>query len=362
MEIDQTLKQKKPKSRTISSRFLLSPSSNSSPFENNGLIIQSPNKNNLSPLIQKPRSSIDSRKHKSLENSSYFRGLWPSSSSAASPNEIPTRGETLADHLGNDRLIDLAAHPEKSSTMFLSKQRSCSEFSRFGNHKESTKENHKPLFSFTRKSSSSSKSPKMDDYNDKIIPPRLSVDEIVIRKRNSARKSDYLSDLQAETDSEKIPASYMAPTVSSRMSGSGIEVPSKYMQDSSSQSRRWSAENSPKRSSSSSSSFSLIKRSNSGSKLGLSPGRKPPTSPSRKTKAVGNLLTMGLELLKGKKSSSNPSSPLGPSMGENVHLQRLLHNRLMQWRYANAKAEIVNANICKQVQVCIVLLFLDLLY
>uniref|UniRef100_M1B3X7 Uncharacterized protein n=1 Tax=Solanum tuberosum TaxID=4113 RepID=M1B3X7_SOLTU len=113
----------------------------------------------------------------------------------------------------------------------------------------------------------------------------------------------------------------MAPTLSLRKSG--IEVPSKYMQDSLSKLRRWSSD------------FGVVKPESlklglkfknpmqrattslhsKTSKWALSPGRpnsppafmenrgiftstkKPPTSPS-KGKNVGNFLSMGLEFLK----------------------------------------------------------------
>ncbi|XP_075083471.1 QWRF motif-containing protein 3-like [Nicotiana tabacum] len=159
----------------------------------------------------------------------------------------------------------------------------------------------------------------------------------------------------------------------------GIEVPSKYLQDSSSKwSRRWSADSSVQKPVSSDNSPKLgLKFKNPIQRIGslnsktskwtLSPGRpnsppmlienkgtfmlnmKPPTSPSR-GKKVGNFLSMGLELFKGKKFSSVAASPLRPGMTESVHQLRMLHNRLLQWRYVNAKADIVNQNISKQAE------------
>ena len=63
---------------------------------------------------------------------------------------------------------------------------------------------------------------------------------------------------------------------------------------------------------------------------------------------------MGLELLKGKKHSPGVSSPLGLGIGESVHQLRMFHSRLVQWRYANARAEVVNSKITKQSEVCII--------
>ncbi|CAI9770331.1 unnamed protein product [Fraxinus pennsylvanica] len=383
---DRTSKPKKPNSRQVKSRFL-SPNSISSPE----IGFQSPN-NTLSPLRQNARSSTDSRKHKSLEKSGFLRGLWPSSTlSPPSKSKL----DTLADHLGNDRIKDLKErknNEQSDDSMFLNRQRSCTEFSRFENHqKKIAKENHKSGFGgsmrytgrlkFTGRStnsSSSKNSTSVDEQNDYIAPGRFSVDETSLRRKtfsdtqdSDSEYSDICSGRSLDVG-QNFPASYMGSTASSRKHG--IAVASKYMNDSFSRSRRWSADsgiqkpisssdNSPKRLTSKN---SMKKNS---SKWELSPGHpsspvmlddnkgnitgiwnsKPPSSPSR-AKGVGSLLSMGIELLKGKKSSPNTSSPLGPGSSDSVHQLRLLHNRLMQWRYSNARAETVNGNIIKKVE------------
>ncbi|KAK4355891.1 hypothetical protein RND71_024862 [Anisodus tanguticus] len=364
---------KKTKSREISSRYL-SPTSNHSILDNEN---QSPQR-----IVPKPRSS----KYKSLENSRFMGKLWPSSSSMV---------DTLANHLGNERLKDNKERKNRenpnSHPLFLSKQKSCTEFSRFENEKEKTKEKRRSFFGgsmrYTGKikfpgrfSTNSSKSSNLsDDNSDQSVPGRLSIDANSFPRRcNSARiRSDFLSDIVNESESEysdtgsnngfdspiigrNIAPSYMAPTVSSRKAG--IEVPSKYMQDSLSKSQRWSADSSVQKTNSPK--LGLKSKSKT-SKWTLSPGRpnsppvlmenkgiftsnmKPPTSPS-KGKKVGNFLSMGLELLKGKKFSSGAASPLRPGMTESVHHLRILHNRLLQWRYENARADSVNQNISKQ--------------
>ncbi|KAA8526427.1 hypothetical protein F0562_008370 [Nyssa sinensis] len=384
-----SVKPRRSKSREVSSRFL-SPS--------------------LSPSIDsgtpspKPRKSTDTRKHRSKEDGGFIRGLWPSTSSQSSNKKLETKLETtLADHLGNERLKDLIDHKSNENSdnsMLVNRQRSCSDFSRFRNEKESTKENHRPLlggsmrytgtFRFPgRSSTSSSKSPVLADD---IVPGRFSVDENALRRKSVGRKSDSdtqdseseCSDICSGTSfgspviGKSLSASYMASTVSSRKSG--IEVPSKYMHDLSSRRRRGtsdpnipdipvSSDNSPKK-------FTIknaMKRANSlstygsASKWALSPGRsgspsmenmgkpmsfsslRPPTSPSR-AKGVGNLLSMGLELFKSKKSSSNSLSPLGPGTAESVHQLRMLHNKLVQWRYANARADVFNRNVTVQAE------------
>lgn len=208
---------------------------------------------------------------------------------------------------------------------------------------------------------------------DDILPGRFSIDEVAVRKNSFSRG---LSDLESQDSGSEysdgagkdLSASYMAPTVSSRKHR--IDVPSRFMHDLSSRSRRWSGDPSDIYSSNNNTPkiFSLKKKGNgdwassparSGSPktpLGEIKGKvnlKPPTSPSR-GKGVGNILSLGIELLKGRKSSSSSSStsPLGPGSAENVHQLRMLHNRLTQWRYSNARANAVNENVIKQAEVC----------
>ncbi|CAK9152132.1 unnamed protein product [Ilex paraguariensis] len=401
---DQSSKLRRSKSRDVSSRFL-SPTSTPS-IES---VIPSPNRT-LSPFRQKPRAFTDSRAHRSLEASGFIGGLWPSSSAPSSSPSNKKTG-TLADHLGNDRLKDLLDHDKSDNSMFLNRQRSCTELSRIENKKESPKENHKPSFggsmTYTGKfrfpgrssTSSSSKTSSLVDDHDPIVPGRLSVDENALRRKLFGRRSDLFSDIQdPEADSSDInicsgtslgslvagknsPASYMAPTVSSRKAG--IEASSKCLNDLPSRSRRWTVDspsqhpiswdNSPKKSTTKTS----MRRANSlntnghvTSKWALSPGRpsspplpaesngtpmnfpsslKPPASPSR-AKGVGNLISMGLDLFKSKKSSSSSSLPLGLGMTENVHQLRLLQNRLVQWRYANARGEAMNRSLTNQAE------------
>ncbi|KAL0301984.1 UNVERIFIED_CONTAM: QWRF motif-containing protein 3 [Sesamum radiatum] len=390
---DHSTRPKKPKSREVSSRFL-SPTStaSSSSTDHDHYGNQSPN-TTLSPLRQKPRSSTDSRKHKSFQNTGFFRGLWPSSS-GQSPSSNTKPDTTLADHLGNDRFQDLKERKTKEkpdqNPLFLHRQRSCTEFSRFENEKKihnAAKENQKPFFGgsmrYTGKFKLKSfKSSYLPDDHSVIVPGRFSVDENAFRRKSSSRglsdsetqdsESEY-SDIcsgggsfDAEMARKDTPASYMAPTVSSRRHG--IEVASKFMHDSASRSTRWSADSGhnqkPVSSDNQNNSPKIFTVKNGSGNWASSPGRsgspkdnkgkmmspKPPTSPSR-GKGVGNILSLGIELLRGKKSySSTASSPLGPGSAENVHQLRLLHNRLMQWRYSNARADAANGNTIKQAE------------
>ncbi|MCD7464152.1 hypothetical protein HAX54_052211 [Datura stramonium] len=391
MVFDQSLKPKKPKSREVSSRYL-SPTSNSSILDNEN---QSPQS-----IVSKPRSSTDYKKHKSLEKSGLMGKLWPSSSSQSSSSSVV---DTLANHLGNERLKDVEERKNRqnpnSHPLFLSKQKSCTEFSRFENEKERTKEKRRSFFGGSMRYTGKIKFPGRfskssnlsEDYSDQIVSGRVSVDVNSLPRRcNSARiRSDILSDIANESESEysdicstnsfdspvfgrNLAPSYMAPTLSSRKAG--IEVPSKYMQDSLSKSRRWSADSSVQKPDSPKLGLKFknpIQRATSlnskTSKWAVSPGRpssppvlmenkgiftsnmKPPTSPS-KGKKVGNFLSMGLELLKGKKFSSGAASPLRPGITESIHHLRILHNRLLQWRYVNARADSINYYISKQAE------------
>ncbi|KAG8654409.1 hypothetical protein MANES_05G121400v8 [Manihot esculenta] len=402
---EQLLKPRKPKSRGVSSRFL-SPNTTSQ----DNAIPSPPPSQASSPLRQK---SSDARKHRSHEDSGFIRGLWPSSTTSSSPLHSTSNRknvDTLANHLGNERLRDLLERKQdkksgnKSSMFSLARQRSCSEYSRFEEReKESMKENHRPIvggsmrytgkLDFTGKlsssSSSSSSSMKNLSNNSDFVPGRLSVDENAIYRNSknadaSRRKSDsFIDNVDAESECS---ANGSATDCSSPASGknsrkSGIEVSSKYLQDLQTRSRRSTSDSNIQHPASLDSSPKMkksilkyaIKRANSltgygsaTSQWALSPGRsgsppmsveskdrlisfsslKPPSSPSR-SKGVEKFLSLGLDLLKGKRSSSS-SSLMGSGNVENIHQLRLLHNRLLQWQHANARADSGNENINKQ--------------
>ncbi|KAJ6763783.1 AUGMIN FAMILY MEMBER [Salix purpurea] len=394
---DQSLKPRRSKFREVSSRFL----SPTSPSHNNGT--PSPNQGSSSPLLPKPSS--DGRKHRSHDDPGSIRGLWPSSSPSQSSNSQNNQG-TLADHLGNARLKDLLDHkkdekPTKSSSVFsLDRQRSTGTvFGRSGNDKkkESTKENHRPILGgsmrYTGKfhlpgksssSSSSSSSNSSSNSNPVFVPGRLSVDENALHKNSkeagaSRRNSDIFEDnLESEVSecSDKHSGNDLfSPTLGRSCRKSGVEVSSRYMNDIPTRPRRWttdanaqtavSLESSPKMKKLKMK--NVIKRANSltlygsaTSQWALSPGRsrsppmsfsnlKPPSSPSR-TKGVEKLLNMGLDLFKGRKSLSSSSFLSVSGNVEKTHQLRMLHNRLMQWRYANVRADTVSLNINKQVE------------
>ncbi|KAK6142508.1 hypothetical protein DH2020_022856 [Rehmannia glutinosa] len=329
----------KPKSREVSSRFL-SPTSSSTTSSSTEYGNQSPNSTLISSPKQKPKSSTGrSRKHKSYENSGFFRGLWPSSS-IPSPSSN-SKLDTLANHLGHDRLKDLEERKNNKlksdqNSFPLSRQKSCTEFSRFENEKKiyaSAKENQKPVYGgsmrYTGKFKFTGKSP--DDNND-IVPGRFSVDENTLRKNHFPEEDYYYRILMIHETLNQNTATYIpAARVSTLRRPEKIFRRHIWPQ----RSRRWSADSglnqkavSSDNNSNSPKIFTLknaMKKAAHGN-WALSPGRS------------------------GKKSSSSVSSPLGPGSAENVHQLRLLHNRLMQWRYSNARAEAVNGNVIKQAE------------
>ncbi|KAM0025859.1 putative QWRF family protein [Helianthus debilis subsp. tardiflorus] len=292
-----------------------------------------------SPPSPNHNASHDLKPRSSFRNTRLLRGVWPSSSpNLSKPNNQPT----LADYLGSDRRKDSVG------SSFLRKQTSCSEFDRFERKENKLKENRKPVtgggsMRYTGKSSTSFSSSgdhgTMEELA--IMPGRLSVDEKELRRRTYSRmKSGSFSD-DSEcsdmgspliTDRNSL-ASYMASTISSRKSISSSPTKS-------------TIKNAMKKANA----FSLS------SKWGSSPGRsespnsplsslKPPTSPSRTAKR--NILHMGLDLIKMKKNGSGCLSPLGAgvTMVENVHQLRMMHGSWTQWRYANARANVINETL-----------------
>ncbi|KAL7611043.1 hypothetical protein Lser_V15G11174 [Lactuca serriola] len=361
---DQTRRQKS-REREVSSRYL-------SPIATPSSLPQSPNHNHT---LSNPKQS-SSAKHK---HTGFIRGLWPSSTSHSSksqkenpPNTTATAVTTLSDNLGNERKDGVK---RSGYSMFLSKQKSCREFRHSESHsstKSSFKEHRTPVYSGIGKiipgrssisssvsSSSSSKSSDFFDSHQVIQPGRLSVDENALRRRSPF----YPMKLDSSTDNSEISdlgsgknslASYMSPTLSSM--NSGYEVSSKYMNSSIT-----SMHNSPKKCRVK----TAMKRANSVSsphEWDSSPSRsgslspiypsfsssKPPSS----SKGKKNLLHMGLDLIKGKKGGSKLRSSLCSESSkdtiEDIHQLRLLQNSWMQWRYANARAQVVHDNLVVQ--------------
>nr|XP_023903084.1 QWRF motif-containing protein 3 [Quercus suber] len=370
----QSLKPRRPKSREVSSRFL-------SPTSNNTTTTTTTTTTSFEAGIPFPNQSLSPNRHKtkkhhrSHEDSGFMRA---SSSSSSKLNKNLNPGNQ-GDHLGNERLKDRKSDekPAKGDTIFLDRQRSCSEFIRSENEKESAKENHRPSIGKsmrnTAKFSSSSKASC-------IVPGRLSIDENDIYRRSMGQKSDsftnaYEFDSDCFTDFGSTAIAEGTNSISSRKSS--LEGSSKYMKDFVKRTRRGNSDSSMPSQTSwdgspalSSKKFTIknaIKRVNSltsaQSQWALSPGRtgsppmsvenkgklpmsfsslKPPNSPNSRGTGVEKLFNMGLDLFKTKKSLSNSMPVVVLGNSETAHQLRMLHNRWMQWRYANARAEAVN--------------------
>ncbi|KAL5581913.1 hypothetical protein UlMin_014355 [Ulmus minor] len=399
---DQSVKPRRPKSREVSSRFLSShsPTSSTSSLE----IGNSSPGHGISPSRRKSASSVtETRNNRTGQlDDSGLRSLWPSMTSSTSSSSSSKKLDvTLADHLGNERLNDLL---DRKNSVF-DRQRSYRENDKEivkEITKESAKENHRPIIGgsmrYTGKSRYPGKSPPSSSSSklfnkSNIVPGRFSVDENALYQKSNRRMSDsFTSTLDYYSGSEYTDTGSGNDFISKSTprKASGVEVSSRYMNDVSTRQRRWTSDSNISNPVSLDSSPRLgklsiknvIKRANSitgygsaKSQWALSPGRsgsppmsvenigskpvsfsslKPPNSPSR-TKGVEKLLNLGFDLFKSRKSSSSSSSSsnsslVGNSISESGHQLRLLHNRLMQWRYANARADFVNSNVANHVE------------
>ncbi|CAH8356068.1 unnamed protein product [Eruca vesicaria subsp. sativa] len=202
-----------------------------------------------------------------------------------------------------------------------------------------TKENCKP-------------SPWIDDEDNVILPGRFSVDECALHRTSSSSSRTSSSSLlyhNGESDSESSDVSF----ASTRSHKPGIKVSSKYLHDA-----RGERPNNMRLQ-------QYLKRTNLAARYGggsmsawaLSPGRsldaahqassifpssnlKPP-----RDKGLGKLLNLGFDFFRSKKK---PSSPLKPKTTEAAHQLKLMNNRLVQWRFVNARASAANNNVASR--------------
>ena len=280
---------------------------------------------------------------------------------------------TLADRISEDRIRE---HRE-----YDKRKHKGSTFEK-GSNINGCKENDRPIIGYSpaAEPSPSSSSSSYVKRHSSIVTGRLSLDENALNKKSSRRNScSSMNSIDSESD-----YSDACSGLCSRKKGT--EVPSKYMSDVKTRRVRRGTSDSNIVDLNSDSSLlkkltlkTTIKRANSlagykssKSQWALSPGRsgslsmsvesmdkplsfsslKQPRSPT-KAKGVEKFLSMGFDLFKSKKSLLNSSSPIVGGNSEAVHQLRLLDNRLMQWRYANARAQAVNENISHQAQVYI---------
>ncbi|KAF8054671.1 hypothetical protein N665_1321s0017 [Sinapis alba] len=211
-----------------------------------------------------------------------------------------------------------------------------------------------------------------DDDDNIILPGRFSVDECALHRASSSSSrrnssSSSLLNYNDESDSELSGVSTLSTNCSlSRIHKPGIKVSSKYLLHDA-PSKGWCTTNSM-RLQQGSQSFRGVesittKRTNSAARYGssmsqwaLSPGRSSETHPSSnlkppRGKGIGKLFNqLGFDFFRSKKNNkSSPisSSPLKPKT-EASHQLKLMSNRLVQWRFVNARASAANNNVASQ--------------
>ncbi|WJX39598.1 hypothetical protein P8452_27121 [Trifolium repens] len=303
---------------------------------------------NTSPVKQsseKPRShhfadDSNNRRHRITDekDSVLRRQLWPSSAKN-------NNSGTLADHITEDRIIEQNEknkhkHNNNNKTSFNISQKS---YRRFENNE--TREIGGSARYTGKLTSPSSSMKKLNSNNGSVIVPgRFSLDENAkLFKRNSSLTSSV--DTESNDEGLVSPARKVV-----------VEVPSRLMNDATLRRARRGTSDSNIGNLSGDSLKTMMKRTNSitgykssKSQWALSPGRSEFSSPV-KVKGVEKLLNFGFDLFKSKKSSLGLNSPVGFGNNEDVHKLRLFDNRLIQWRYVNAKSQVVNANISHQAQ------------
>ncbi|XP_027343331.1 QWRF motif-containing protein 3-like [Abrus precatorius] len=364
------------RNRELTSRFSPSPPSATTPS------LESIECN--SPIRRKSSSPADGRRHKITEDPGFTRHqLWPSSSSSSSTTAKRDSG-TLADHITEDRIIEQLNVNEKERH-----NKSSSIFSQMGSRgfencatsstaSNGFKENDRPIIGGSTRFSGrfiapgeSSPSSKKNGSNSAVFTGENA--KSLSSRRNSCSFSNSL-DLESD---------YGDMGTTSRKAGK--EVPSRYTSDVTSRraARRGTSDSNIANLDGDSSvlkRFNLktaIKRANSltgykssKSQWALSPARsespamsvesmdktmlfsslKHPIGPT-KAKGVEKFLSLGFDLFKSKKLSGFGSSPVGFGINsEVVHQLRMLHNRFIQWRFANARAQAVNENISHQAE------------
>ncbi|WVZ03179.1 hypothetical protein V8G54_023985 [Vigna mungo] len=337
--------------------------------------MKSDSNGSVSPYSPKPRTRIVSS-----------RFMSPNSTASPEPGSGSPLGRfnrlarkdstTLADHFGNERLKEREERHQhqnktpanKTGSVFsaLTKQRSCREFRNNSNClEENDQDRH--VVGRTTKNGVSGKSPSPSPFpvvkkpSSYFDPARHSLDENTFKGSFLCAKNS----IDSESENRSLDSVPLERTFSSRKLGR--EVSSKYMAECG---RRGEASDSDPLSFDDSwmmkknMTQKAVKKANSfigymssKSQWALSPGRSgsPPLSFESKDKdkplsfsnlkpphkRVEKILSMGFDLFRTKKSLST---------SEVVHQLRLLHNRLIQWRFANARAHTVNHSMSLQAQ------------
>ncbi|CAA0367912.1 unnamed protein product [Arabidopsis thaliana] len=302
---------------------------------------------------------LKTRRGKSREVSSRFLS---SPSASSSPNRRNSTSNSSRDDQKNNGVkghLGLKKHDRMSDGT-----RVCFGLPNQSSIEVDTKENRMP-------------SPWINDEDNVILPGRFSVDECALYRASSRRNSCSLlyESFNDETDSELSDvscASSLSTNRSSRNHKPGIKVSSKYLHDLTAKPSKGNnktklrSQDDSQRTNSSKGIENRLQRNNSVSRYGssmsqwaLSPGRSLDTQavtvPSSKLKpprgkGVGKLINLGFDFFRSKNKSSPFTSPLKPKTcdTESAHQLKLMNNRLLQWRFVNARACDVNKNVASQ--------------
>ncbi|KHN22900.1 hypothetical protein glysoja_020830 [Glycine soja] len=277
---------------------------------------------------------------------------------------------TLADHISIERLKEREENHQnqnqtptnRTASVFsaLTKQRSYREFRSNTNGSEENDQDQDVIGRSTRNGFSTkfSASPVLKKPGSHVAPGRLSLDENALKRNFHCSKNS----IDSESDNTILDSVSLQRTFCSRKLGR--EVSSKYKATSG---RKGEASDSDPLSSDDSwmmkkfMTQKTVKRANSligymssKSQWALSPGRSGSPSLSLESKdkplsfsslrpqhkRVEKILSMGFDLFRTKK----------PSTSEVVQQLRLLHNRLIQWQFTNARANAVNHTMSLQAE------------
>ncbi|XP_073222118.1 QWRF motif-containing protein 3 isoform X1 [Cicer arietinum] len=318
-----------PKLRHHTNRQLISrllPSPNSSSIDST----EFPSPSSVIRKSSSTPSDINNRRHKINDDSLFnrYQQLWPSTAKINNNS-----GGTLADQINEDRIIEQnSKHKQKSN-------RECKYF-----------ELHDEIRETGGSARFTGKSMKKLNFNGSVIVPgRFSLDENAkpFLKRNSSLTSSI--DIESRCSDEGL----VSPARKSV-----VEVPSRFMSDATiRRARRGASDTNIGNLNGGDLSKPVIKRTNSvagykssKTQWALSPGRSEFLSSPTKVKRVEKFLNFGFDLFKSKKSVVLNSLPVAFGNNEDVYKLRLLHNRLIQWRFVNARSHVVNANISPHAQ------------
>ncbi|XP_019092028.1 PREDICTED: QWRF motif-containing protein 3-like isoform X3 [Camelina sativa] len=173
-------------------------------------------------------------------------------------------------------------------------------------------------------------SPWIDDEGSVILPGRFSVDGCALYRASSTTNSCSLlyESLNDESDSELSDVSYSSSVSTNRSSRNhkpGIKVSSKYLRDLTARPSKENNNETKQRSQ------EVLQRANS-------------------FRGIENRMKRNNSVARYGSSMSQWSSPLKPKTcdAESVHKLKLMNNRLVQWRFVNARACAANNSVASQ--------------